>query len=592
MAMVVAEDRATLAREWERVRAGKLDFDYAFRIRRSDGEVRSIRSVGTAQRDPAGEFEWLVGINEDITDRVAAEAERLLDAHRLEMAVKSTRFGIWRYDVLARTSYWSERQMEIFGVDRTLTEPEFEAIIHPDDRANVVALRGRALAGERNLVANFRIIRPDGRLVHIYSNMVLWAGPDGAPRWIAGINEDVTEQALQNERERALRDQLFQSQKLETLGTLAGGVAHDFNNLLTGMLGFVELSQHALPPDRQVRSYLDHVRGGGQRARDLVKRLLLFARRGPDAKRKPVQLEQLVEEAIPLLTATLPSSIGIQRDLVTGVGSVLGDAGQLQQVLMNLGVNAAHAIGALPGRITLRVRPAEIGGAENPAGGSGTYACLEVADTGCGMDEATQARIFDPFFTTKKQGEGSGLGLSIVHGIVRDHGGFIRVHSALGRGTTFEIFLPVTREAPAVVRPPVAEGGTPEGAGRRVLVVDDEESIRLVARALLLRAGFRVEVHDGAESAARMFAAAPASFALVLADLSMPGLNGAELIRQLRAIRPEQPAVLMSGDHDRYGPVTGSGLAGVVLLAKPFDAMEFFAALGRGLDTRAISPSG
>lgn len=591
MAMVVAADRPLIERDWDRVMAGQADFEYVFRITRPDGAVRSIRAAGTVQHDATGATEWVTGINEDVTERLAVEAEHQLDAQRLELAVRSTRLGIWRYDVLDRSSFWSEQQREIFGVERALTEPEFEAIIHPDDRAKVVGLRGRALAGERDLVANFRIIRPDGRLVHIYSNMALSAGPDGTPRWIAGISQDVTEQVLQNERERTLRDQLSQSQKLETLGTLAGGVAHDFNNLLTGMLGFVELSQHALPPDHQVRGYLDHVRGGGLRARDLVKRLLLFARRVPEARREPVQLDQLVTETLPLLSAALSSSIRIQRESVAGVGRVMGDAGQLQQVLMNLGVNAAHAIGARPGRITLRVRPAEISGSEKLPGAPGTYACLEVIDTGCGMDDATQARIFDPFFTTKKQGEGSGLGLSIVHGIVREHGGLIRVRSAPGQGTTFEIVLPVTHEAPAVVPPPPAGGKALEGAGRWVLVVDDEEPIRLVARALLLRAGFRVEVHADAESAARMFAAAPAGFAIVLADLSMPGRSGAELIRELRALRPELPAVLMSGDHDRYGRAAESETTNVILLSKPFAAEELFAALRRGLDAGASQSS-
>ncbi len=591
MAMVLAEDRAVIDREWERVKAGQVDFEYIFRVRRPNGEVRSIRSVGTAQRDAAGELDWMGGINEDITERLAAEADHQLDSKRLEMAVKSTRLGIWRYDVVDRTSYWSEKQREIFGVERALTEPEFEAMIHPEDREKVVGLRARALAGEKDLVINFRIIRPDGRLVHIYSNMALWSGPDGSPRWIAGINQDVTEQVRQNEREQTLREQLLQSQKLETLGTLAGGIAHDFNNLLTGILGFVELAHRSLPKGHEVQSHLDFARGGGLRARDLVKRLLLFARRAPATERRPVQLEQIVSEALPLLAATFPPSIGIQRELAADVGRVMGDAGQLQQVIMNLCVNAAHAIGQRPGRITLTLRPAENGAAEALGCAPGQYVCVAVADTGRGMDAATQTRIFDPFFTTKQQGEGTGLGLSIVHGIVQEHGGGIQVRSDLDRGSVFEVYLPVTPEPMAGAAPEAAVEGEPVGDGRRVMVVDDEASIRLLTQVLLERAGFSVEVRPDAESAALVFAAAPSEFALVLADLSMPRRTGAELLRELRAIRPELPAILMSGDHERFGRSPSAELPGVVRLVKPFSAVDLFSALRYALDTKPIAPS-
>lgn len=589
LAMVLEADRPLIENDWGRVMSGPADFEYVFRIKRPDGAVRSIRAVGTVQRDATGAAEWITGINEDVTE-AHERTVALGDLNeRLQLALRASGFGIWEFYLKDNRLEWDERLFAIYGLSRQELGGSidvFRSCVLPDDRAAMDLAFAGLMEGRAVESLEFRIRRrSDGAERVIEANGYLLRDEAGAPVRLVGMNRDITKQKETEAKHRQVEEQLFQSQKLETLGTLAGGIAHDFNNLLTGMLGFSELSQDALPPDHQARRYLDHVIGGGLRARDLVKRLLLFARRGPEPKREPVQLEQLVTETLPLLSATLPAAISIQSESVTGAGRVMGDAGQLQQALMNLVVNAAHAIGSRPGLITLRVRPTELGGAEKAPGGPGPYACLEVTDTGCGMDEATQARIFDPFFTTKKQGEGSGLGLSIVHGIVREHRGLIRVRSAPGQGTTFEIVLPVTHEAPVVVAPPPAGGRELEGTGRRVLVVDDEESVRLLTRALLLRAGFRVEVHANAESAARMFAAAPADFAIVLTDLSMPGRSGAELIRELRALRPELPAVLMSGDHDPYIRTAGPEAKDVILLSKPFSTGGLFAALRRGLDT-------
>jgi CheY-like chemotaxis protein len=262
------------------------------------------------------------------------------------------------------------------------------------------------------------------------------------------------------------------------------------------------------------------------------------------------------------------------------LSEVLGDYGQLQQVLMNLCLNAAHAIGAKQGQITLDVRPSEVLSVDGRMNPAGEQVCLSVADDGCGMDQETQARIFDPFFTTKPEGQGTGLGLAIVHGIVHDHGGTIRLRSAPGQGTCFEVYLPVIKKAPVVVEPPSAPVAVLAGGGRKVLLVDDEEVLRTFVAAVLTMAGFEVVAADNGLNGAAVFAATPDAFSFAIVDLSMPGRNGLELIGDMRALRPGLPVILMSGDHNRYG---GAGVnpaaESYIRLSKPFAIAELNAAV-------------
>jgi two-component system cell cycle sensor histidine kinase/response regulator CckA len=259
---------------------------------------------------------------------------------------------------------------------------------------------------------------------------------------------------------------------------------------------------------------------------------------------------------------------------------------------MNLCLNAAHAIGARQGQITLEVRVVEAVSGGHLNGPPANQVCLSVADDGCGMDAATQARIFDPFFTTKPEGQGTGLGLAIVHGIVHDHGGSIRLRSARGQGTCFEIYLPVMTTALAVVPPPSAAPAPLAGAGRRVLLVDDEEVLLTFMSAVLTMAGFEVVTANNGLTGAALFAASPNDFSFALFDLSMPGRNGLELISDVRALRPGLPVILMSGDHNRYGGAGGEAAAeSYIRLNKPFSIMELNEVIGPLLEPKAAVPA-
>ena len=594
--MVHPDDWGAIKEAAAALKAGQTRFEYTFRIIRANGEVRHVRTAGTVQMDPKGVPEWITGINEDVTrEQMRRLALRDLN-ERLNLALRGSRFGVWELDIKTGRLYWDETMHSIYGMTRDEMAGSvevFRSMIVPEDRALVEREFDSMLAGKPVEYMEFKIRRNgDGAIRTIEANGYLLRDSNGSPMRLVGMNRDISEQKDAEKRRQELEAQVIQSQKLETLGTLAGGIAHDFNNILTGLMGFIDLASISLPPDSEGLDYLKNARAGGLQARDLVKRLLLFARRSPDTERRSVQVETIVAGATPLLTAALPSSIVIRTEIKGAVPPVLGDAGQIEQVVMNLSVNAAHAIGTRQGKITLGVRVEHMEN-DNPSRlPKSDYVCLSVDDDGCGMDEATQAKIFDPFFTTKAQGEGTGLGLSIVHGIVHEHGGAIRVRSTVGIGSRFEVYLPVSQAVPA---PTPTRATTPTfvvGAGRRVLLADDEERVRQYVGAILRRCGFLVEVCAEGRSAYEKFTKSPNAYALAVVDLSMPGISGLELIEEVRKIRTDLPVILMSGDHERYGRVPSAKLSGVNRLPKPFSIEELMAAVRECLgSTTALSGS-
>jgi signal transduction histidine kinase/ActR/RegA family two-component response regulator len=396
------------------------------------------------------------------------------------------------------------------------------------------------------------------------------------------------EQRAQATEKRPDRDfQLTQAEHLESLGTLAGGIAHDFNNLLTGLIGFVELSLEAVQRGDPADNLLVEARGCGLRARDLVERLLLFSRRSPDTFRRPVQLEDLVAESHRLISATLPPSIQITLQLPANLPPVEVDPAQIQLVLVNLCLNAAHAIGGQPGQLVISLHPATLGSSSGLNCRAGDYVCLTVSDNGCGMDEATQARIYDPFFTTKPRGEGTGLGLAMVHGIIAGHEGGIRLRSALNVGTTFEIYLPLGA-APRGDPPPSSPALTGvRGEQRTILIADDETTVRTLVKAVLEQRGFQVEACADGEEALARFRRQPEAYDVALLDWSMPGMNGGQLLQELHAVRPTLPVVLMSGAYHRPGSATPPASVLIARLSKPFSAPELLTALTRALPAPA-----
>ncbi|HMR29721.1 MAG TPA: two-component system VirA-like sensor kinase [Geminicoccaceae bacterium] len=415
-----------------------------------------------------------------------------------------------------------------------------------------------------------------------------WLADDAALLRTAGeIFSSTLEREQAAAERKALEARLRQAERMEAVGTLAGGIAHDFNNILAAILGYAEMALYTLPSDGQPSSHVRKVMAAGERARGLVDQILAFSRRS-GGELRPVRIQAVVEEAVDLLRASLPTTITLHPSLEAGGATVLGDPGRLQQVVINLSTNAAQAMDGR-GIVAIALDPVERAQEQALSHGTlapGRYVRLAVSDTGRGIDPATVQRVFEPFFTTRAAG--TGLGLASVHGIVAEHGGALNVRSRPGEGSTFEAYF--ARVAGAAEAPRNEPRPLARGNGETVLLVDDEQSLVLLVEEMLAALGYEPVGLDSATKALAAFRGEPARFDLVLADEVMPEMTGTELAAAVHAVRPELPILLMTGN---AGPIQPHRLraAGIrEVLRKPFVSRTIAEALSRQLRSGALPP--
>jgi signal transduction histidine kinase/ActR/RegA family two-component response regulator len=397
----------------------------------------------------------------------------------------------------------------------------------------------------------------------------------------------IARERSETERE-ALQARLNQSQRLEAIGTLAGGIAHEFNNILGAILGYGEMALAALQRRSPARAHVGQIMVAGERAQDVVEQVLAFGRQH-ERRHRPIRAEPVVAEAIELIRASFPSTLSVHAKLRAGDAAMMGDPTELQQVVMNLGTNAAHAMEG-QGVIELALDEIDAGDALTLSHGSlaaGRHIRLAVRDTGHGIDKATMERIFEPFFTTKPVGEGTGLGLSTVYGIVTEHGGAMQVESGPEKGTTFEVYFP---RIDADIQEEAAPAAPVRlGHGEAVLIVDDDRSLVLLGEEMLAALGYEPVGFDHGQAALAAFRADPERFDLVLTDEVMPEMTGTELAETLRDIRPGVPIVLMTG----YGRAPQSHrlqAAGIrEVLRKPLRSKDLAECLARHLSDHTAS---
>jgi PAS domain S-box-containing protein len=362
------------------------------------------------------------------------------------------------------------------------------------------------------------------------------------------LQEQIAERNLAVQERQKLQIQLQQTQKMEAVGTLAGGIAHDFNNILSAILGYAELSQTQIPQESKPHEYLSKIIKSVERAADLVKQILTFSRQA-EQERKPMQLQPIVKESLKLLRGSLPSTIEIKKDIDPACRPILASFSQMHQVIMNLCTNAYHAMRKNGGVLSVTLAEADLPpelSEQQPELRPGRYAKLVVADTGSGIEKNIQERIFEPYFTTKKHGEGTGLGLATVHGIVMSHEGTIAVKSEPGKGASFEVYFP-TLEKHVVMDQIVKVEISPVPISARVLFVDDEEMIVELAESVLERMNCDVVALSNGIEAFAAFEKDPHGFDIVITDQTMPGLTGIELAQKILAIRPDMPIILATG---------------------------------------------
>jgi PAS domain S-box-containing protein len=512
------------------------------------------------------------------SERRRAE-EALKDSEsRLNLALKVARMGHWRYVCDTRRVEWYSGHEELYGIAADAFGGTWDAFlewVHPDDRRGVDDAMGNAIAGDVPFDHVYRVVHPDGsvRWLHAFGN--LYRGSVGHSDYVFGVTQDVTRRRAAEEEKEQLEAQLIQAQKMDAVGRLAGGVAHDFNNMLGVILGNAELALESLGPDDELYPELQEILKAAERSADLTRQLLAFARKQTIEPRL-LDLNETVGGMLKMVRRLIGTNIDLKWTPGEVVGQIKIDPSQLDQILVNLCVNARDAIGD-SGSLLIATEEVEIDQdrSEAIAGAiPGRFVRLAVTDNGCGMSSETLSHIFEPFFTTKGVGQGTGLGLATVFGVVKQNGGFIDVESELGVGTTFYVYLPRDESESAAVAKPKETKPPPRGT-ETILLVEDEIAILNLVRVLLERQGYTVLSATSPGEALRIAGSYGGTIELLVSDMIMPEMNGRDLADQLLQSHPHLKRLFMSGHTADVLTVKGSLPEGVHFIHKPFTAKEF-----------------
>ncbi|MBA4193389.1 MAG: hypothetical protein C0451_02340 [Comamonadaceae bacterium] len=576
-------------------------------IRDVRGQTRWLKGKGRPLPGENGCTHW-VAVVTDITE--SSRVRQIQDSTRTNFRMLVDRLediAVHRFGADMRVSYWNRASERMYGYteEEALGRDVLELLIPPERRAHWRRVFGDILLShQRSTPFEGWLHRKDGSPVEVRGTVVLLEYPDRPGEFVC-LDYDMTPIRRQEDERASLEAQLRQSQKLEALGTLAGGVAHDFNNILAAILGNTRLALMDAQDQPEVLQSLEEILRAAHRAKDLVQRILSFSRRTPTIRRM-VSMQSVVAESVELLRATAPKSLALEVGFHPDTPAVLADPSQLHQVFMNLCTNALQAISSPEqGRMRISVTPHP--GIPQPLIGPGALSivtdlqgwpevnvCVRVEDNGSGMDAVTMARLFEPFFTTKPMGEGTGLGLAVVHGILRDHQAAITVQSKPGSGSVFSVILRAADPelaaaadndtAPAVEL--VEEGVPPilldaQGQLCHILYVDDDELINDLVRRMLQRAGFPATLYTRSHEALEDVRTGKVHYDLAVVDYMMPGLNGLELARELRRLHPQRPVAITSGliSEELRRDAPQAGIA--ELIHKPNTGTELLQAISR-----------
>ncbi len=504
--------------------------------------------------------------NEALLENLARLAE---SEERYERAVRGTSDGLWDWDLVSGACYFSPRWKELLGfAEEELPDriDSFFSRIHPDEEALVRGALEAHLSQRVPYDVEMRLFTKSG--------FYLWFRCRGQAEWnergeavrMAGATSDITERWQ-------MEEQLRQSQKMEAVGQLAGGVAHDFNNILTVIAGYATILKMDLLGKKEQAEVIEQIVTATERAAQLTRGLLTFSRKQPMAPLR-IDLGEIVLQVEKFLARIIGEDIQLQTEILPVPLPVLADKSQIEQILVNLAANARDAMDK-GGRFTIATGLQEVDDGSlrgHQLGACGRYAVITVVDTGRGMDAETQKRIFEPFFTTKELGKGTGLGMAIVYGIVQQHKGFIKLESAPGQGTTFSIYLPIVDERqPARVE--AADQSAPVAGCETILLAEDDPGVRSMVELVLKQFGYQVLVASDGQEAVEMFAANRARIGLILMDIIMPNKNGVEAFAEIRELQPEVKALFISGYTAEF--IQSRGMQeGVDLLMKPVQPME------------------
>ncbi|MGD9212175.1 MAG: response regulator [Desulfobacteraceae bacterium] len=488
---------------------------------------------------------------------------------RYHRIIKNIDEGYFEADISGRITFANESMEKIFEIDKenlagAKSKDLFaSSVSHKIDRFfNQIHKDGRPQKYRGSLLLK------SGREIHIAASISLFHHKSQQKGFI-GVICDLTAQNIAEKEKSQLESQLQQSQKMEAIGTLAGGIAHDFNNILSAIIGYAELSLQDLPISSRFHNNLKQMLNAGERARDLVRQILTFSRQ-TEKDFAPISVRPIIKEALKLLKASLPATIDIQTQIDSDA-TVLADPTQIHQVLINLCTNAGFAMQEHGGKLEILLTNVNLNADfcyQHPELTPGMHLHLKVSDTGVGIPPDYIKRIFEPFFTTKERGKGTGMGLALVHGIVKNHNGTVLVTSQLGQGTTFDIYIPIVSLNAQPVSSRVM-GSIPTGDGR-ILFVDDEIVQKDLAKKMLERLGYRVTTYDCAQTALSLFQHNPHQFDLVITDMTMPRMTGDIFARKIMHLRPDIPIIICTGYSEKMNEEKALSMGIKGFMMKPF----------------------
>ncbi len=524
---------------------------------RKDGSRFWVSNFTRADFDPDGKIIQYEGTLIDITDRKKAEDLLQKSETQLRTLIDSIPDLVWLKDLngvyLSCNSkferFFGAKESDIVGkTDYDFVDKELADFFRENDK---IAMN----AGVPSMNEEEITYADDGHKENLETVKTPIYNLDKQPIGVLGIARDITERKNAEKEKAKLVSQLQQSQKMESIGTLAGGIAHDFNNILYPLIGFAEMLQDDLPPDSPEQDSISEVLQSALRAKDLVKQILTFSRQS-EQELKPIRVQSILNEAIGLLKSSIPTTIDIQTDIDPDCGVVIADPTQIHQVIINLATNAYHAMQESGGQLSVILKQTEIDSSPTglPRLLPGKYALLKVIDTGTGIKKSVMDRIFEPYFTTKEIGKGTGLGLSVVQGIIKNCQGDIHVYSEPGMGTEFHLYLPVLNKSSGKNTPKLPR--PVQGGSERILLVDDEEAIIKMEKQMLERLGYHVTGKSGSTEALEIFKTDPEAFDLIISDMTMPNMTGLQLASKIKAIKPHIPIIICTGFSDQINDET------------------------------------
>jgi PAS domain S-box-containing protein len=553
-----------------------------YRRQTKTGEWKWIRSMGKivgfdSEKKPLR----MAGTHADISEYKRTQEALRESQERFRELAELLPETIFEMDCDGNLTFVNQNAFDHFGFSREDFEHGLNAfqMVSPEDRLRALENSRRVMSGEKLGLNEYKALRKDGSsfpaIMHSAAKL-----HDGKPVGLRGIVIDITET-------KKLEAQLRQAHKIEAIGTLAGGIAHDFNNILAALIGYTEMALTDVSMSTPTRHYLGQVLKASHRAKDLVKQILASSRQRHAQERTPLTIAPIVKETIKLLRASLPTTIEIRLNIESETGVVLADPTEVHQVLVNLCTNAAHAMEERGGLLEISLDEVTVDPDAVAAHGDlkpGQYLRLTVSDTGRGIDPTILERIFDPYFTTKEVGKGSGLGLAVVHGIVKRHEGAIMVNTEPGVGTSFHVYLPKVESATSKEVEEV-EKPLPQGA-ERILFVDDEEILAEMGKSVLEWLGYEVTVTTSSVEALELFRTQPDRFDAVITDYTMPHTTGADLAKEMMRIRPGIPVIMCTGFSERISEAKASDMGIRAFAMKPLNMRNLAETVRRVLDKK------